>query len=180
MLYLGYCGNSFSAGSVAAPNTDCSFLCAGNVAEYCGAGNRLSVYQRNGTLVPTSTTSALPTSVPTGWASQGCWVDGAFGRILDVQQPDSDQNTVEVCINNCITLGYTVAGLEYGSQCFCDSRIRNGGVLATAQTDCSMPCSGNFAEFCGAGNRLNIYSIGTPEVDPAPGPQQRELPGIWA
>ena len=40
----GYCGNSFSQGSVAAPNSDCSMLCPGNVAEYCGAGNRLSVY----------------------------------------------------------------------------------------------------------------------------------------
>ena len=41
---IGYCGNSFSQGSVAAPNSDCSMLCPGNVNEYCGAGNRLSVY----------------------------------------------------------------------------------------------------------------------------------------
>ncbi|PMD60425.1 WSC-domain protein [Hyaloscypha bicolor E] len=39
-----YCGNSFGQGSVAAPNSDCSMLCPGDVTEYCGAGNRLSVY----------------------------------------------------------------------------------------------------------------------------------------
>ncbi|KAN0099930.1 WSC-domain protein [Hyaloscypha variabilis] len=39
-----YCGNSFSQGSVPALNSDCSMLCPGNVEEYCGAGNRLSVY----------------------------------------------------------------------------------------------------------------------------------------
>lgn len=39
-----YCGNSFAAGSVVAPAADCSFKCAGNANEYCGAGSRLSVY----------------------------------------------------------------------------------------------------------------------------------------
>lgn len=43
---LGYCANVFSAGSVAANDTECSFTCPGNIYEYCGAGNRLSVYQR--------------------------------------------------------------------------------------------------------------------------------------
>lgn len=39
-----YCGNSFGTGSVAAKEEDCGFLCPGNNLEYCGAGNRLSVY----------------------------------------------------------------------------------------------------------------------------------------
>jgi WSC domain len=39
-----YCGNTFNQGSTVAPSTDCSMLCAGNSSEYCGAGNRLSVY----------------------------------------------------------------------------------------------------------------------------------------
>jgi hypothetical protein len=41
-----YCGNSFAAGSVVAAATDCSFKCAGNATEYCGAGSRLSVYAK--------------------------------------------------------------------------------------------------------------------------------------
>lgn len=39
-----YCGNSFNAGSVIAPASDCNMLCSGNDSEFCGAGNRLSVY----------------------------------------------------------------------------------------------------------------------------------------
>ncbi|KAH8882217.1 WSC-domain-containing protein [Thozetella sp. PMI_491] len=39
-----YCGNSFQAGSIPAPITDCSFLCAGNSSEYCGGSSRLDVY----------------------------------------------------------------------------------------------------------------------------------------
>ena len=41
-----WCGNSFGAGSVVAPETDCSFACGGNAAEKCGAGNRLSVWKK--------------------------------------------------------------------------------------------------------------------------------------
>ena len=41
-----YCGNAFGAGSVLAPEGDsgCSFECPGNALEFCGAGDRLSVY----------------------------------------------------------------------------------------------------------------------------------------
>lgn len=118
----------------------------------------------------TTTTSPLPTSTPIGWGNKGCWIDGAHGRILGKQIPDNVQNTVEVCINECVDLGYTVAGVEYGSQCFCDNRIRNGGVQLATDDQCNMPCSGNFAELCGGGDRINIYAIGALDVDPAPVP----------
>jgi hypothetical protein len=91
----GYCGNSFAAGSTAAPASDCSFACAGNSAEKCGAGNRLSVYKlgaasgttsKPGTTGATSTKPVTSTSspaqpagpgpqksgLPTGWVYSGC------------------------------------------------------------------------------------------------------------
>lgn len=85
-----YCGNAFGAGSVVAPAADCSFACAGNSAEKCGAGNRLSVYKKSGTGTGSSTTTtkagstptttpagpATPgpqkTGLPTGWVYSGC------------------------------------------------------------------------------------------------------------
>jgi len=39
-----YCGNSFGAGSATVIATQCSFLCPGDSTEFCGAGNRLSIY----------------------------------------------------------------------------------------------------------------------------------------
>lgn len=41
-----YCGNAFNTGSVVAPggNADCNMECPGDKWEWCGAGNRLSVY----------------------------------------------------------------------------------------------------------------------------------------
>ncbi|KAF4637471.1 hypothetical protein G7Y89_g616 [Cudoniella acicularis] len=183
-----YCGNSFSAGSLAAPITDCSMLCANDTTEYCGAGGRLSVYALNGTVSPTSapssaaptTSSAAPTGFPSGWSSQGCWVDGVNGRILNYQQPDSKTNSLESCVQTCAGLGYTIAGAEYGAECYCDNFVYNGGVLAAAQTDCNVACPGTPSENCGGGGRLSLYSIGTPQVFLPPGPQKTGLPTGWA
>jgi hypothetical protein len=60
----GYCGNSFGAGSISAPDSDCSFPCASNQFEYCGAGNRLSVYKLGGTGISSSSSSSSSSSVP--------------------------------------------------------------------------------------------------------------------
>ncbi|KAH8892639.1 galactose oxidase [Thozetella sp. PMI_491] len=169
-----YCGNSFSQGSVAAPATDCSFTCAGNGTELCGAGNRLSVYSSNGATQPSSSVGAgssstastvvsVPTGMPAGWTYQGCWIDGLNGRILQVQQPDSQTNTQEGCAQKCAAAGYSISGTEYGVQCFCGNAIYNGGAK-TVDSDCSTPCPGNANEDCGAGNRLSIYANGTPAI----------------
>lgn len=183
---LGYCGNSFATGSVPALTSDCSVVCAADSSEFCGAGNRLTVYARNGTSSPppsssssTSSAAPAPTGFPTGWTSQGCWVDGANGRILTHQQADSNTNTLQTCVQTCAGLGYTIAGAEYGTQCFCDNAIYGGGVLAASQSDCNVACPGDSTEKCGAGNRMTIYSKGTPQVYQAPGPQTTGLPTGW-
>jgi hypothetical protein len=173
-----YCGNSLNAGSVAAPAADCSMTCSGESSQYCGAGNRLSVYARNGTPPPSSTTPTGPTSsspppvvtgVPEGWTSQGCWIDGAQGRILPHQVPDSQTNSQAACANACATAGYTISGTEYSVQCFCGNAIYNGGAK-TADVECSNSCPGAPTQKCGAGDRMNIVSKGTPEMYAPPAP----------
>jgi hypothetical protein len=84
LTYDSYCGNSFSAGSVVAAQSDCSFACAGNPKEICGAGNRLSVYTKGTTsgTTPTPTPTPTPsqpagpgpqkTGLPAGWVYSGC------------------------------------------------------------------------------------------------------------
>ncbi|KAJ9157373.1 Glyoxal oxidase-like protein [Pleurostoma richardsiae] len=199
-----YCGNSFNAGSVAAPATDCSFLCAGDSFEYCGAGNRLSVYSLGGaasqssskpatststgtaTGIASGTTSAVvstssapaATGFPTGWSYQGCWIDGAQGRILSYQAPDSQTLTQQSCAQLCQTQGYTISGTEYAQQCFCGNQIVNGGEQS-AESDCNTPCSGDSTEMCGGGGRLSIYSDGAPTVYAPPTVQLSGLNGSW-
>ncbi len=207
-----YCGNSFNVGSIPAPATDCSLVCTGDKYEYCGNGNRLSVYAKNRTAIPSGTTTCetdppapcpnlsmnrlltyvtllasasaptstvpVPTGMPDGWSYQGCWVDGAQGRILSFQAPDSQTNTQESCAQLCASSGYTVSGTEYAVQCFCGNFIQNGGVKSL-DADCSTTCSGNANEKCGAGGRLTIFSKGTPQVYAGPEPQTGGLNGSW-
>ena len=99
-------------------------------------------------------------------------------RALGFQQPGGDTNTVENCISTCIGLNYTVAGLEYSSQCFCDNDLYNGA-SKTAESNCNMPCAGNSTEMCGAGNILSIYNTGNLTIFQPPASQNSSLPGNW-
>ncbi|KAL2064374.1 hypothetical protein VTL71DRAFT_4868 [Oculimacula yallundae] len=44
-----WCGNSFGTGATLVSDKDCTKLCGGDSTQYCGNGNRLSVYIKNGT-----------------------------------------------------------------------------------------------------------------------------------
>ncbi|KAI1142985.1 putative glyoxal oxidase [Hypoxylon sp. FL0543] len=176
-----YCGNKFETGSVQAPASDCNMLCAGDPSEYCGAGNRLSVYIENGTSVPTSTSTApsstdsgtpAPTGFPDGWTDQGCWQDGPNGRIMPTYQaPDDPQLTRQKCAQTCFSNGYNISGAEYYTQCFCSNAIYNGGEPSNDTSQCSTPCGGDSSVMCGGPGYLSIYSNGIPPTFEPPAPK---------
>ncbi|KAF8242298.1 hypothetical protein K440DRAFT_591049 [Wilcoxina mikolae CBS 423.85] len=186
-----YCDNSLKNGGGPAPdgNTGCNMPCNGNALEMCGGSNRLNMYSFGAAPSSVSASasatsssasaSATASGLPTGWAYSGCYVDGTNGRILATQQPDNAALTIESCINTCVGLGYTVAGMEYSTQCFCDKFLRNGGTLASSNTECGMACGGNSAEICGGPNRMSVYANGTLQVYQPPRAQNTSLPGNW-
>lgn len=134
------------------------------------------------TVTSTSTTSA-PTSatgLPGGWAYQGCYVDNIDGlRSMLVQENDNPTMTIESCIDQCLSLGYSVAGMEYSDQCFCDDYVRNNASLASSDSQCAMTCAGHTNEICGGPNLLSVYSNTTITVLPPPTVQITNLPGSW-
>ncbi|KAM3508392.1 hypothetical protein MY10362_001195 [Beauveria mimosiformis] len=105
---------------------------------------------------------------PDGWGLYGCWIDGAQGRILDKQLPDSDELTLQSCAASCAKAGYSIAGAEFHSQCFCDNHIINGGSKANSTDECDTPCSGNSTQNCGGSDRMTIMSVGQPKIQLAP------------
>lgn len=96
----------------------------------CGGANRLSVQQYyagvasstsssapSSTVASSTTTaSSAATGLPSGWAYDGCYIDGANGRIMAHQEKDNSQMSIESCVQTCIGLGYKVAGMEYSKQ----------------------------------------------------------------
>ncbi|KAK4162775.1 putative fungistatic metabolite [Cladorrhinum sp. PSN259] len=155
-----YCGNAVHSSSSEAPVTDCNMVCAGDASEYCGAGNRLNVYSTTAT----RSTSATPT--PTGTLGRkatvgpfeyvGCQTEATVGRALSGNSYASGDMTLESCAAFCS--GFTYFGTEYSAECYCGNSLNAGSVPAT-QPDCSMLCAGNPLEYCGAGNRLELYRL---------------------
>jgi hypothetical protein len=170
-----WCGNAILFQNGPAPAADCNMPCAGSKEETCGSGNRLTLFgfgTANGTAgtEPVPTTPTVPTvpagpaptqpgNLPGNWTYAGCYIDNANGRILPNQVPDSANLTSANCINECTSLGFKVAGTQYGAQCFCANALYGGAAL-TDESQCSMSCSGNSFEKCGAGNRMSVFSTG--------------------
>ncbi|KAL2197417.1 hypothetical protein P885DRAFT_77108 [Corynascus similis CBS 632.67] len=179
-----YCGNSLNAGSVSAPVTECNMVCGGDPFEYCGAGDRLELYRLSsesstadpsseaGTTstttspsTPTATLSRTPTVLP--FTHVGCWTEGAGVRALAAKTyASADSMTLENCAAFCT--GFKYFGTEYAAECYC------GNTLAATSSDapladCSMPCSGNPAQYCGGPNRLELYedTSATPAAQPS-------------
>ncbi|KAM3067190.1 hypothetical protein ACMFMG_005441 [Clarireedia jacksonii] len=184
-----YCDHQIS--NYGAPAGGCTTACAGNSTQFCGGAAAINVYNYTATTLPptpTPTTSsvAVPsatiTDLPKGWTYKGCWVDRALGRgsILADNLPNDVNMTVESCINNCISAGYNIAGMEYYTQCYCDSAVINLGALASSDSQCNTACGGNPTQMCGGGDRMSIYSSQKNlTVLPLPVTQNTSLPGNW-
>lgn len=53
--------------------------------------------------------------------------------------------TVTACITKCDSEGWTNAGIEYASECYCGNTFLGTGGVVAADSDCSMVCSGELA-----------------------------------
>jgi hypothetical protein len=109
-----------------------------------------------------STTSATPTPTgperkPTvsGYVLLGCWTEGTGVRALSESAFASDDMTLELCAEHCA--GYRYWATEYSRECFCGNVLHSSSTEAP-QADCNMVCAGDPFEYCGAGNRLELYS----------------------
>ncbi|KAJ7017911.1 copper radical oxidase [Mycena alexandri] len=119
---------------------------------------------------------SIPTDLPKPWTYVGCFVDNAHGRIVTNQQPDNAQLTIESCVQTCSTQNFTVAAAEFGV--ICGVELIAGAATAPA-SDCNMGCGGN-TTYCGAGNRMSVYSTSkNVTILPVPVPQNSSIPGSW-
>ena len=124
--------------------------------------------------LPSNTASSLPS----GWAYEGCYNDSIHARVLSLKQPYDTDLTVQTCVWFCYQQGYSISGLEDRRQCFCGNAILNGGTLADWDFDCNATCSGNKKEICGGNEKLSIYSNRTLTVSQTLPAQSSELTNV--
>jgi hypothetical protein len=106
---------------------------------------------------PVSTGSS---NVAAGWSYQGCYSDTRTGtRVLSgITFANVGQHAVTntKCVAYCGNAGFSMAGTEYGGQCFCGNEL-----VASSQVDesrCDMPCEGDGSQTCGGSLTLSVYS----------------------
>ncbi|EFE40559.1 hypothetical protein TRV_04725, partial [Trichophyton verrucosum HKI 0517] len=103
----------------------------------------------------------IPRADADTWTYLGCYTDQVGARTLGqvgYTLGGPGNMTVANCQNGCASQGYSLAGVEYSSECWCDNQLRNGGGPAPdGEAMCSMPCNGNPEQKCGGPGRLNLY-----------------------
>ena len=54
--------------------------------------------------------------------------------------------------------GYSFAGVQSRTQCFCGNNQPAPEFLANQETECNMACPGDNSAMCGGGWRMNVYT----------------------
>ncbi|KAF2478258.1 WSC-domain-containing protein [Lindgomyces ingoldianus] len=141
---------------------DCNFGCTGNRNQICGGDGHLhdtahislfadlTKFNGNTTSPPLQITPSVG-----AYNFIGCFAESA-GRALGDNSTTSNVMTVEVCAAFCSA--YTYFGLEFSAECYCGAKL-NPAATITNSSQCNMPCKGSNSEFCGAGNRMQIYQV---------------------
>ncbi|KAJ6466638.1 hypothetical protein DFH09DRAFT_887416, partial [Mycena vulgaris] len=151
-----YCGAGLVSDVSAANISDCDIPCAGDTTIACGAGWRMQVY--NTTLTPPANVA------PTGWTpygTTGCSQDSAsrvFANGVSASDALASTNTPAACMSFCANLGYSMSGVEDGSECYCGNAWANGTPPPDIPpSSCDMRCSGAPGTTCGGSWAIQIY-----------------------
>ncbi|KAF9051932.1 WSC domain-containing protein [Panaeolus papilionaceus] len=150
-----WCGNAL-AYEIPKPAAECSFVCPGDSTELCGAGDRIVIYEDT----DPAPQPVIKQSYGT-WSYKACYRDLGT-RLLTYRFALPNDNKVETCTALCQSNGYALAGIEYGTECWCDHYLPYGGQVPDAE--CNFSCPGDPLQRCGGSMRLQIYlnSAGTP------------------
>ncbi|OAQ97604.1 hypothetical protein LLEC1_06562 [Akanthomyces lecanii] len=133
---------------------------------------------------PSTTPPATPTPTPTpthkttlgGYTMLSCWAEGSI-RALSGAATADDTMTNEKCLAFCKNYNYW--GTEYGRECYCGNSLGIDSKAAPLE-QCNMPCGGDPAEYCGAGNRLELIITPTGTLAHKPTIAPYTMVGCWA
>lgn len=149
-----WCGNTQP--KAVAAEADCSFGCAGDDAQLCGAGSRINVW------------GPLPTPPTVGdFEYEGCFTDKGNLRSLTGRVMYDSAMTLDKCATFCSAYNYF--GVEFGSQCYCGVDLKDTAA-ERPQAECNQRCGGEY-NMCGAADRLSVFRSADCKEDPENLPQ---------
>ncbi|KAF8073344.1 WSC domain-containing protein [Lyophyllum atratum] len=151
-----YCDYSIQYQGASTTPTVCNVKCGGNINQTCGGAGAISVFS-SGKPLPTIPAAVVGTNA-TSWAYQGCFTDNSIGtRTLALRiAPAAGGVTPQTCVNTCQSAGQSVAGVEFGTECWCGNVV-SASATKVADNQCGTACTSNPSFFCGDDNRLNVW-----------------------
>ncbi|KAK8229031.1 hypothetical protein IWZ00DRAFT_440874 [Phyllosticta capitalensis] len=113
----------------------------------------------NGKAAP-SAASASSLTLPSSWASAGCYSDAVSPRSLSGETLAwwGEKMTATGCANHCASKGFAISGVEFGQQCFCANSLDQSSKVDDSK--CAMPCVGAAGQTCGGDGLLSVYTKG--------------------
>ena len=136
------------------PHTQCNMRCPTNSNEFCGAGNRIKIYQG-----PNPPRAA---QLPSGWSiftPAPCARDSTVRMFTDTLAAGpilADIDTPAACVSFCIQRGFTKAGVEGGDGCYCGNTFKDVPI-ALDSSQCNLPCQGAPGVTCGGNFAIQLY-----------------------
>ena len=81
-------------------------------------------------------------SLPSGWTDTGCIAEGTNGRALTGASTTSSNMSLAYCANFCQSKGFSLAGVEFGDECYCGNSFSNGASATTVGWEqCNTACA---------------------------------------
>ena len=110
-----------------------------------------------GSTAPAVSVSNENVTLPAGWTSSGCHSDAVSPRSLSgkVLAYWGEAITSSGCAKYCDEQGFSIAGTEYGEQCFCGNDLTQSEVRDAST--CDMECKGSAGETCGGEGALSVF-----------------------
>ncbi|KAH8845185.1 hypothetical protein MCOR07_011086 [Pyricularia oryzae] len=109
---------------------------------------------------PVATANPKAKQNAAGWAAAGCYRDTRDRVLRGDQRPTLGPMTNSKCVEHCSSKGFSIAGTQYASECYCGNEIA-GTAKKIADTDCSMACEGDDADKCGGDWALSVFAKDT-------------------
>jgi Domain of unknown function (DUF1996)/WSC domain len=92
------------------------------------------------------------------WSYTGCGTDSIYSRKFTGASTSGDTMTVEKCVDFCSGKGFSVAGTEYGRECYCANSIpKEAAPIPGYMGNCMMKCAGDAGEYCGGAGTISLY-----------------------
>ena len=151
--------NPASPSAVApAANTPSSVAAPEKLATTTSSSSPSSPSSTSSSSSPSSITVNSTSGTTESWIYAGCYTDLTPSRSTRSLANWGTGSTSTLCAQNCYSAGYTIAGTEYGTQCFCGNQIVSSSKIGDGE--CDTPCAGDGGkkEICGGASRLSVWA----------------------